>query len=217
MCRPAAWRWPGRIAAVYPRESPGGWRLIGRTDVVLFDAARDRPALLEPGDRVRFWPDDHRRPHGTAADGAGRRDGPGLAHLGVPPSGAADRHSYKLGNALVGNEPGAASLEATLAGPTLRLDPPALLAVTGAEADARLDGEPLPLGRSTEGALLELGRCRVGVRAYVAVAGGIEVEPVLGSRSHDLLTGLGPPPLSDGDVIAIGVAGRTGVGHLRGV
>jgi biotin-dependent carboxylase-like uncharacterized protein len=132
---------------------------------------------------------------------------PGLAHLGVPPSGAADRRSYELGNALVGNPPGTASLEATLAGPTLRFDPPVLLAVTGAEADARLDGEPLPLGEAREGALLEFGRCRVGIRAYVAVAGGIEVEPVLGSRSHDLLTGLGPPPLRDGDVIPIGSPG----------
>lgn len=129
---------------------------------------------------------------------------PGLAHLGVPPSGAADRRSYELANALVGNEPGAACLEATLAGPALRFDPPALVAVTGAETDARLDGEPLPLGEAREGTLLELGPCRVGIRAYVAVAGGIEVEPVLGSRSHDLLTGLGPPPLRDGDVVSIG-------------
>lgn len=132
---------------------------------------------------------------------------PGLAHLGVPPAGAADRRSYALGNALVANEPGAASVEATLAGPALRFDPPAFVAVTGAEADARLDGEPLPLGEGRGGALLELGPCRVGIRAYVAVAGGIDVEPVLGSRSHDLLTGLGPPPLRDGDVVPIGVPG----------
>jgi len=129
---------------------------------------------------------------------------PGLAHLGVPPSGAADLLSYDAANALVGNEPGAACLEATLAGPALRFDPPALVAVAGAEADARLDGEPLPLGEAREGALLELGRCRVGIRAYVAVRGGIDVEPVLRSCSHDLLTGLGPPPLRDGDVVRIG-------------
>jgi biotin-dependent carboxylase-like uncharacterized protein len=129
---------------------------------------------------------------------------PGLAHLGVPPSGAADLFSYTAANTLVGNDPGAACLEATLGGPALSFDPPALVAVTGAETDARLDGEPLALGEAREGALLELGRCRIGVRAYVAVRGGIAVEPVLGSRSHDLLTGLGPRPLRDGDVVAIG-------------
>jgi biotin-dependent carboxylase-like uncharacterized protein len=142
-------------------------------------------------------------PLSTVQD-AGR---PGLAHLGVPPSGAADRYSYELANALVGNEAGAACLEATLAGPALRFDPAALVAVTGAETEARLDGEPLPLGEAREGALLELGPCRTGVRAYVAVRGGLDVEPVLGSRSHDLLTGLGPPPLRDGDVVRIGVPG----------
>lgn len=129
---------------------------------------------------------------------------PGLAHLGVPPSGAADRRSYEVGNALVGNAPGAASLESTLGGSVLRFDPPAFVAVTGAEAEARLDGEPLPLGDVREGALLELGPCRIGCRAYVAVRGGVGVEPVLGSRSHDQLTGLGPPPLRDGDVLPIG-------------
>ena len=136
----------------------------------------------------------------------------GLAHLGVPPSGAADRRSYALANALVGNEAGAACLEATLAGPALRFDPPAVVAVTGAETDARLDGEPLPLGEAREGALLELGRCRIGIRAYVAVAGGVDVEPVLGSRSHDLLTGLGPPPLRDGHTVPIGPHGSQGCG-----
>jgi biotin-dependent carboxylase-like uncharacterized protein len=130
---------------------------------------------------------------------------PGLAHLGVPPSGAADLLSYDAANALVGNEPGAACLEATLAGPSLRFDAPTLVAVTGAEAGARLDGEELPLGEALEGTLLELGPYRIGIRAYIAVKGGIDVEPVLGSRSRDLLTGLGPPPLRDGDVVGIGV------------
>ena len=139
----------------------------------------------------------------TAQD-AGR---PGLAHLGVPPSGAADRQSYDLANALVGNAPGTACLEATLGGSALRLDPPAVVAVTGAEADAHLDGSPLPLGEARDGALLELGPCRSGVRAYIAVRGGVDVEPVLGSRSHDQLTGLGPPPFRDGDVVPVGRPG----------
>ena len=132
------------------------------------------------------------------------RGRPGLAHLGVPPSGAADRRAFEDGNALVGNTLDAACLEATLIGPVLRLGAPTLVAVTGAEAGARLDGVPLPRGEARTGMLLELGRCTEGVRAYVAIRGGIAVEPVLGSRSHDLLTGLGPPPLRDGDVVAVG-------------
>lgn len=132
---------------------------------------------------------------------------PGFAHLGVPPSGAADRRALELGNRIVGNDSGAAALEATLLGPALRFGGPALVVVTGAEATAMISGRPLARGMPAEapaGGLLELGRCRDGVRAYVCIRGGIDVEPTLGSRSHDVLTGLGPPPLSDGDVLPIG-------------
>ncbi|MGN6798517.1 MAG: biotin-dependent carboxyltransferase family protein [Gaiellaceae bacterium] len=118
---------------------------------------------------------------------------PGLAHLGVPPSGAADPIAYELGNRLVGNPPGAAALEATLEGPVLHFGRPTLVAVTGATT---------PEVRTVES--LDVGRCVGGVRTYIAVRGGIEVEPVLGSRSTDLLTGLGPRPLRAGDVLEIG-------------
>src|SRR5690242_1031143 len=118
------------------------------------------------------------------------RGRPGLAHLGVPPSGAADLAAYELGNRLVGNPPGAAALEATLEGPVLRFDRPTIVALTGATP---------PDVRRVE--TLEVGRSIGGVRTYVAVRGGIEVESVLGSRSTDLLTGLGPSPLRTGDVL----------------
>ncbi len=135
------------------------------------------------------------------------RGRPGLARLGVPPSGAADQRALELGNRIVGNDPNAAALEATLLGPALRFAGPALVAVTGADAQATISGAPLRRGRPAEvpaGGLLELGRCRDGVRAYVSVRGGFAVEATLGSRSHDLLTGLGPPPLRDGDVLPVG-------------
>ena len=135
------------------------------------------------------------------------RGRPGLAKLGVPPSGAADQRSLELGRRLVGNDPGAAALEATLIGPALRFTAPALVALTGAEADATVLGRALERGLSIEvpaGGLLELGRCRDGVRAYISVRGGFAIEETLGSRSHDLLTGLGPPPLRDGDVLPVG-------------
>ena len=135
------------------------------------------------------------------------RGRPGLARLGVPPSGAADQRALELGNRSVGNALAAAGLEATLLGPALRFAEPALVAVTGAEAGATVSGRPLERGRAVEvpaGGVLELGRCRDGLRAYISVRGGFAVEPTLGSRSHDLLTGLGPPPLRDGDVLPVG-------------
>ncbi|HZT91865.1 MAG TPA: biotin-dependent carboxyltransferase family protein [Gaiellaceae bacterium] len=135
----------------------------------------------------------------TTLQDAGRA---GLAHLGVPPSGAFDRNAFALGNHLVGNAPHAAALEATLVAPTLRFAEAAVVAVTGART-ALAHGEPIEV---TAGATLELGPCRDGVRAYIAVYGGFDAEPVLGSRSHDLLTGLGPPPLRDGDELVVGDA-----------
>ena len=127
------------------------------------------------------------------------RGRPGWAHLGVPPSGAADPRALALGNRLVGNDAGAAVLEATLSGPRLRFRVTALVAVTGAETEA--SNRPLEVGA---GEVLEVGRFLNGVRAYVSVRGGIDVVPVLGSRSTDLLSGLGPPQLQEGDVLPIG-------------
>jgi biotin-dependent carboxylase-like uncharacterized protein len=124
---------------------------------------------------------------------------PGWAHLGVPPSGAADPYALALGNQLVGNDGSAAALEATLSGPRLRFRAAALVAVTGAETEA--SNRPFEVGA---GEVLELGCFLTGVRAYVSVRGGIDVEPVLGSRSTDLLSGLGPSPLKEGDVLPIG-------------
>jgi biotin-dependent carboxylase-like uncharacterized protein len=128
------------------------------------------------------------------------RGRPGWAHLGVPPSGAADPLALALGNRLVGNDAGAAGLEATLSGPRLRFRAATLVAVTGAET-AATDNQPFEIGA---GEVLEPGRFLNGVRAYVSVRGGIDVEPVLGSRSTDLLSGLGPPQLREGDVLPIG-------------
>ncbi|HLM37938.1 MAG TPA: biotin-dependent carboxyltransferase family protein [Gaiellaceae bacterium] len=130
------------------------------------------------------------------------RGRPGWAHLGVPPSGAADPQALALGNRLVGNDTGAAGLEATLSGPRLRFRAVALVALTGAETEASI--EPNRPFEISAGEVLELGRFLNGVRAYVSVRGGIDVEPVLGSRSTDLLSGLGPPQLREGDVLPIG-------------
>jgi biotin-dependent carboxylase-like uncharacterized protein len=135
------------------------------------------------------------------------RGRPGLAHLGVPPSGAADAVAFELGNRLVGNPVGAAALEATLEGPVLRFTGPATVALTGATTST-----DVPRGVAVSvapGDMLEVGRCLHGVRVYVCVRGGIAVEPTLGSCSTDLLTGLGPAPLSAGDVVRVGPEPKT--------
>lgn len=135
----------------------------------------------------------------------------GYAYLGVPRSGAADSFSLRLANALVGNPFGHAVLETTLAGPALRFHADAVVAVTGAPAPIAVDGEPRGFGCSfavTAGQLLEIGRAAAGLRSYVAVAGGVDVPPVLGSRSFDTLSNLGPPPLARDMALPIGAAGR---------
>jgi len=134
---------------------------------------------------------------------------PGHAHLGVPRSGALDAPAAALANRLVGNPPGAAVLETTLNGCALRPRSAVTVAVVGAPCPVTVDGHPAPWGaavRVPAGALLNVGAAERGLRSYVAVSGGVAVDPVLGSRSTDLLSGLGPPPLTDGMVLPLGRA-----------
>ena len=110
----------------------------------------------------------------------------GLQHLGIVPCGAMDPVAHALANALVGNGGEEATLELTLIGPELLFEQQALVALCGAELAASADGEPLPHDRPVwlrAGTRLRTGRAARGSRAYLAVAGGIAVEPVLGSRS----------------------------------
>jgi KipI family sensor histidine kinase inhibitor len=218
----------GGLAAVYPAESPGGWRLIGRTAAALWEPDRDPPALLAPPARVRFRAVDSlpmREPNPAARQPdpltPTRRvqvlqPGPlatvqdlgraGFAHLGVPASGAADTASLLLANYLVGNEPGDACVEVTLGRLALRFESDAVVAVTGAPVPVRIQG---PAGERNErpasaltvpaGSLLRLGSPASELRSYVAINGGIGIAPVLGSRSTDSLSGLGPTPLRPGE------------------
>ncbi|MFE6828814.1 biotin-dependent carboxyltransferase family protein [Streptomyces sp. NPDC057690] len=143
------------------------------------------------------------------------RGRPGHAHLGVPRSGALDAPAAALVNRLVGNPPGAAVLETTLNGCALRPRSDMTVAVGGAPCRVTVNGRPVAWGapvRVRAGTLLDIGPAVSGVRTYVALAGGIIVEPVLGSRSTDLLSGLGPPPLTDGTVLPLG---RELVPHAR--
>lgn len=132
---------------------------------------------------------------------------PGYAHLGVPRSGALDAASLRRANRLVGNSEGAAALETTLTGIRFRAVRGVRFAVTGAECAVLVDGRPVAWGEAVSagaGAEVVVGRASSGLRSYVALAGGVAVDPVLGSRSTDLLSGIGPAPLVVGQRVPLG-------------
>ncbi|MDT0428442.1 5-oxoprolinase subunit C family protein [Streptomyces salyersiae] len=142
----------------------------------------------------------------TTVQDAGRT---GWAHLGVPRAGALDGPARCLANRLVGNAPDAAVLETTLTGCAVRVSGvrPLTAVVGGAVCGVTVDGRPVAWGapvRVPPGAVLEAGPALHGLRSYLAFGGGLVPEPVLGSRSADLLSGLGPPVLRDGDVLPVG-------------
>lgn len=131
----------------------------------------------------------------------------GYAHLGVPGSGAADAFDLRVANRLVGNPDTCAALEMTATGPSLRFGADAHVALTGGKLEALLDGEPVPMYQTLRvkaGSELACGPVSQGWRSYMAVAGGIDAAPVLGSRSRDTLSGLGPETLSAGAVLHMG-------------
>lgn len=233
----------GNQTGVYPAESPGGWRLIGRTPAVLFDPGRPRPSLVEPGDTVRFRPVDAGtyarllaecppaagapRPEAESGRPGLRILGPGLLTtvqdlgrrgyqaLGVPVAGAVDYWAVMVGNWLLGNRSRAAALEITLSGPQVEFTGPVAFCLTGAPVPAELipagGGSPVRVPGwmshlAGPGDRLRIGTATAGCRAYLCVAGGFDVPPVLGSRSEDLFAKLGPfgRPLRSGDWLPVG-------------
>lgn len=250
----------GEFSAVYPRSSPGGWQLIGRSAAPMWDLDRERPALVAPGDRVRFRavralatgsaapargePAETPAPRriarvaerpiapipGDPALAPARLEvvAPGLrslvqdlgraghADLGVPASGAADRDSARAANAAVGNPADAAVIESLLGGLTVAARGDVVIALAGALAPARVDDE-IPVGAGApfllrDGEILTVGAPVDGLRTYLAVRGGIDVPPVLCSRSADTLSGIGPAPLAAGDALPVGDPPRAAVG-----
>ncbi|MFI2077895.1 biotin-dependent carboxyltransferase family protein [Streptomyces triculaminicus] len=131
----------------------------------------------------------------------------GYAHLGVPRSGALDEPAHRLANRLAGNPVECATLETTVNGCAVRPETAVTAVVTGAPCPVRVDGRPAAWGapvRVPAGAVLEAGPAGAGLRSYLAFAGGIAVPAVLGSRSRDLLSCLGPEPLFDGMCLPLG-------------
>ncbi len=145
----------------------------------------------------------------TSVQDAGR---PGYYNIGIPLSGALDQYALRAANLLVANDAGAAALEATLLGPELVFRAPATIAVTGAEATPKVNGEARPLNESfavRADDRLTFDFMKVGARIYIAIAGGIDVPPILGSRSTYALGALGGfsgRKLAAGDVLPVGKA-----------
>lgn len=230
----------GAQTGVYPIATPGGWNLIGRTPLALFDATRAEPALLRAGDRVAFVPVEEavladakqaaearavdvlnaptakatgvtvvRAGMFTTVQDMGRR---GQRSRGVPLSGAADAFALRVANIVVGNDERAAGLEFTLIGPELRFEEAAVIALAGADF-GQPRGRPLQV---RAGETLKLGAAVSGCRGYLAVAGGIAVELVLGSRSTYVRAGLGGcqgRALRDGDLLPVSPAPRAPAGR----
>lgn len=231
----------GAQTGIYSLETPGGWNLIGRTPRVLFDPARSEPALLRTGDQVIF---KSIRPEEFAAMAAAEKQGSraavlgtspaglqvvragmyttiqdagrgGHRALGVPLSGTADSLARRVTNALVGNPDDAAVLEFTLVGPELRFERDAVIAVGGAEFGDVPRWRPVVVRAGTT---LWLGAARAGCRGYLAIAGGLDVPVVLGSRSTYERGGLGGVAgraLHDGDTLSVPVVHRRVHGRWR--
>ncbi len=246
----------GEFTGVYPRSSPGGWQLIGRTDAKLWDLDRQPPALFVPGTIVKFVEAEREvvdvAANGSAAgaaagstsdstaDSAEAASGtdvaasadaphslevlrpglqllvqdlgrPGFASMGVSAAGAADRSALTAANRLVGNAETAAGLESFGGGVLLRSTGDGVAAVTGPTGTITVtaaDGTVLTprLGEAfalSDGDELELGPAERGVRRYLAVRGGIDVETALGSSSADTLAGLGPAAVVKGTTLGV--------------
>lgn len=215
----------GNFSAVYPRESPGGWQLIGVTEQKMWRSNEQPPALVKPGDTVTYRavrelageiaaPARKRaaRAHRPVLEvtGAGLQTliqdlgRPGYADLGVTESGAADQAAARAANEALGNEPDAAVLE-NIGGLTLTALVDTVVAVTGAQAPVSVGKRSFALGAPillTAGSTLSVGTATLGARSYVGVRGGVIAFSELDSSATDLLSGLGPDSIAPGTRIS---------------
>lgn len=207
-------------AGIYSFSSPGGWHLLGRTDVALFDVHSERPSFLLPGDRVRFQPVERigsvenicavtgEFPTGTVevihpgglttVQDLGR---PGHESSGVSPGGTADPQSLRTANLLVGNDPSAAGLECCVSGPVLKFHEETVVALVSGGGRSR---------RVTAGETVDFSKLTGGVRACLAISGGVRVPGILGSLATDVRSGFGGylgRALKVGDRLALGPPG----------
>ncbi|MFC9711367.1 biotin-dependent carboxyltransferase family protein [Paenibacillus sp. NPDC056933] len=147
----------------------------------------------------------------------------GFRQYGVHPGGVMDTFAARAANVLIGNFLDAAVLEITLTGPELRFHENRLISLCGADLSATVDGQPVPLWRPVvllAGSVLRFGRCRSGLRTYMAIAGGIAVPEIMGSRSTDLKTGFGGiegRALKEGDRLFAGEVSLEAQATLHGL
>ncbi|MEV7606870.1 5-oxoprolinase/urea amidolyase family protein [Paenarthrobacter sp. NPDC089322] len=242
----------GQYSAVYPRRSPGGWQLIGRTGARMWDLNRPQPALVRPGDRVQYRATrevvtaaardaDSDAEHHTAQqppnsglrilnpgaqsliEDLGRR---GYGPLGVSAAGALDRASLRRANRLVGNAASAAVIETVGGGLKVEAVGDQVIAVTGAPSALTIQPPSWAESNGTDdrqvhaqrtvpmaapfalldGEVLTMGAPEAGFRSYLAIRGGADVPAVLGSRSADTMSGIGPAPLAANQVLPVGNA-----------
>ncbi|MDR1710433.1 MAG: urea amidolyase family protein [Propionibacteriaceae bacterium] len=215
-----------QFSAVYPRISPAGWQIIGRSPLPMWDTDRPQPATLAPGDTVRFQavaeaPEPPTPQAKTWSDAYGLRalrpglqaslqdDGRHALALGVSRSGAMDLASLHAANAAVGNAVGAPALEITFGNALYQSVGEHLAAVAGPQVGLThvlVSGERRPVAkqpvRLADGDALELGFPVGGCRNYLAVAGGFAGPKLLGSLSWDAFAVLGPKPVTAGDLLA---------------
>lgn len=219
----------GGQAGIYPNASQGGWHVLGKTHIRLFDLDREKPSLLSPGDQVRFQaveclesePDRSDRESLAEGEILILEPGPmtsvqdhgryGYQSMGVSPGGAVDPTMATIANRLVGNADDAAVLECTMAGPKLKFLKDMRVAFVGWKDEG--NGRPISVRIGEE---LDLTQPTLSLRGYIAVAGGIDVPVVMGSRSTDLRGGFGGflgRPLRQGDTLPVGEANP---GPVRG-
>ncbi len=230
------------LTGIYPLQTPGGWQIIGRTPLAIYDPRQTDPLLFRPGDRIRFVPIPHAdfpadvpsaprwesrfRPvlevlepglYTTVQD-LGRG---GFRSLGVPIGGAMDPLAFQVGNLIAGNTLNLPALECTAPGPALRVVGEATIVITGADLSATVDGagvDPWVPISVRPGNIIRFGAPRQGMWAYLAIAGGLDVSLVLGSASTYVpgaLGGIGGRRLAAGDVLGRGEAARRSPQTMR--
>ena len=217
----------GKQTGIYPLPSPGGWQIIGRTPLRLFDLQKTNPFLLNPGDRVRFYEislatyysikkdrppflfiNNKQHNHDalvlkpgvlSSIQDEGRV---GYRAFGVPESGAMDLVSHCIANALVGNKRNATTIECTLGGLRLKFNDTTVIAITGG-GSAFINSQQIKYYQPLlvlKNDVLEIIYNQNGTRTYIAVRGGFDATEIMKSKSVCLLAGIGAPLQKEGSL-----------------
>ena len=218
--------------AIYPRTTPGGWNIIGRSPNVLFDIEHNPPGLFMAGDQMQIEEislDEFQRldkqshpPEIIRALDKDKasiellqsgtftsiQDNPrsGLSHWAVGPGGACDLSSLHLANALVGNPLDAAAIEMTSSGPSLLFHETTCIAWVGAECDGIIDGQRIPGNRPIwlkKGTTLKFSSLNPGFRTVLAIGGGLKLPNILGRAGSHISADIGPKRLEKGDLLQL--------------